>query len=666
MCCSRTKRRKIRAKVEEHLKALDCQSGSESESITPEKQTSRADEQHQIARTEQFESVAVSADVLPELDQPIAQSSTLKDVCSLECNFSDSESHLRSQLTEWVTAHNISHTALSDLLKILRQTGLDLPKDPRTLLLTPQSHEVKHIAGGSYYHFGLASAIASELIHHELHKLPDSLSFHINIDGLPLFKSSNVQLWPILGKLSSVPKSHPFLIGLYSGVSKPSSVQEYLQAFIDDVKSACLTGLDFNGKHFTISLPTAFVCDAPARAYIKCVKGHTGYYSCERCTQKGVYINGRMSYPEISAPLRSDRQFAEMEDQEHHTGVSPLIDLGIGLVTTFVLDYMHLICLGVVRKLIYLWLKGPLRCRLSVGLLRVISEQMKFARQYFPRTFCRRPRSLLEVAQWKATEFRQFLLYTGPVVLCNNLPNDKYLNFLVLSVSVRILLSPTLCVQYCDYSENLLKYFVENFAHLYGQEFLAYNVHSLIHLAQDARRFGPLDNVSCFPFENFLGKLKKMVKRPQNPVQQIVRRVNERHKVRRRKCTDANEKHYRCHPTGPVPSGYENCLPYKDYRDKDTFISCSAGNNCFEHSGRVALVKNILQSPSGRTYVVCQYFDKYKPFFDHPLDSSCLGIKMVSGLTDQLQVLSVTDVARKIILLPFRDCFVALPLLHDC
>ena len=54
--------------------------------------------------------------------------------------------------------------------------------------------------------------------------------------------------------------------------------------------------------------------------------------------------------------------------------------------------------------------------------------------------------------------------------------------------------------------------------------FLVYNVHGLLHLADDARRFG----ASVFPFENFLGQLKR---KAQNPIAQIVRRVVEMHNV---------------------------------------------------------------------------------------------------------------------------------------
>jgi len=32
----------------------------------------------------------------------------------------------------------------------------------------------------------------------------------------------------------------------------------------------------------------------------------------------------------------------------------------------------------------------------------------------------------------------------------------------------------------------------------------------LIHLSADVKKFGPLDSFSAFPFESFLGRLKKI------------------------------------------------------------------------------------------------------------------------------------------------------------
>lgn len=46
-----------------------------------------------------------------------------------------------------------------------------------------------------------------------------------------------------------------------------------------------------------------------------------------------------------------------------------------------------------------------------------------------PREFARQPMSLDYLDKWKATEFRQFLLYTGPVVLKSVVSADTYHHF---------------------------------------------------------------------------------------------------------------------------------------------------------------------------------------------------------------------------------------------
>ena len=73
----------------------------------------------------------------------------------------------------------------------------------------------------------------------------------------------------------------------------------------------------------------------------------------------------------------------------------------------------------------------------------VMSAYMVSLRQYLPSNFARSPRSLFST--WKAAELRQFLLYMGPVVLLNNIPSRMYKNFLLMSVAMRIFLSPALC-----------------------------------------------------------------------------------------------------------------------------------------------------------------------------------------------------------------------------
>ncbi len=58
---------------------------------------------------------------------------------------------------------------------------------------------------------------------------------------------------------------------------------------------------------------------------------------------------------------------------------------------------------------------------------------------------------------------------------------------------------------------------------LYEKELVVYNVHGLVHLPDDVKKFGPLDTFSAFPFENFVGQLKRLVREPQGTLQQVVR-----------------------------------------------------------------------------------------------------------------------------------------------
>ena len=189
-------------------------------------------------------------------------------------------------------------------------------------------------------------------------------------------------------------------------------------------------------------------------------------------------------------------------------------------------------------------MKGDLEYRLPSHKINNISSNLLSLRNTMPREFSRKPRTMSEFRHWKATELRQFLLYTGPVVLCDILLKQMYQNFVTLSVAINCLLSPDFAgkVEYQNYAEKLLINFVLNFKQIYGASQLVYNVHSLIHLAQDCRKFGVLDNVSAFPYENYLGMLKKWVRRPQNPIAQIVCRIAEKESIIKHNYTKGNEE----------------------------------------------------------------------------------------------------------------------------
>ena len=126
--------------------------------------------------------------------------------------------------------------------------------------------------------------------------------------------------------------------------------------------------------------------------------------------------DGRVVYDTVDeiAP-RTDEQFLEMEySPDHQRHRTPLIEIGFPCVTSFVLDYMHLVCLGAVRRILVFLKKGPRKCKLSLQLLNRISDNLKSLNGQLPSEFARQPRTLDELPNWKATEFRQFLLLYRP------------------------------------------------------------------------------------------------------------------------------------------------------------------------------------------------------------------------------------------------------------
>ena len=71
-----------------------------------------------------------------------------------------------------------------------------------------------------YIHFGLRRTIEGQLNHYpeEVLKKHNTLELSLDIDGLPLFKSSKIALWPVLCAIHLHP-THVFPVTLTSGPS---------------------------------------------------------------------------------------------------------------------------------------------------------------------------------------------------------------------------------------------------------------------------------------------------------------------------------------------------------------------------------------------------------------------------------------------------------------
>ena len=176
------------------------------------------------------------------------------------------------------------------------------------------------------------------------------------------------------------------------------------------------------------------------------------------------------------------------------------------------LDYMHCISLAVMRRFLRLWTKVPLTYLLGHQTKDLISSALLSLSSFMPREFARKPRSLKD--RWKATEFRFFLVYTGPVVLYNKIPTELSSNIMLLSIGIHMLLNRNLCEHYAVYAHQLLVSFVQYYSQLFGTNQVVYNVHTLVHLADCVRNHGSLDKYKDFPLPtgNVLSKPAKIRK----------------------------------------------------------------------------------------------------------------------------------------------------------
>lgn len=254
---------------------------------------------------------------------------------------------------------------------------------------------------------------------------------------------------------------------------------------------------------------------------------------------------------------------------------------------------MHSVCLGVVKKILLTLLKGPLNVRLSGQKVKLVSEQLLSLKPYFPLELNRKPRDLIELPRWKATEFRSFLLYTAPVVLRKNVPTGIY-EHLLLHTGITILLSSHhISILGCNLANELLCVFLNHCEEIYGREYYVYNIHTLCHLSDEVEKHGPLDLFSAFPFENYLGKIKKLVKSPNKPLQQIIRRIKEINECHIHKLHNHIEK--QClieHNTGPTLS---NCFVSHQFKknvyNHQTF---TVNSYCMSNDSLIIQIHNII------------------------------------------------------------------------
>lgn len=592
--------------------------------------------------------------VIPiSIDNFVEPSESLHDCQPSEAD--DSPDVLIESLRHWAHDFTVPQVAVSSLLKILDSNGVTgLPLDCRTLVGTPKYRDVCVVSPGTYCHIGLFKAL--DVFMKNCSERPSELTIDVNIDGVPISQITNDGFWLILARVNAAKfSSQIYVIGAYQGKRKPKVFSEFLMPFIEEAKE--IGNYKFEGVTVVANI-RFIVCDATARNYCLGTKSFNGYYGCGRCSQKGVFKK-RMTYPDINAPKRTNASFRTQSQPEHHNVDSPFLELAIDMIIYFPLDYLHTVCLGVVKRILYMWRSGDTRSMIGSQCWEIISERLILISKFQPSEFQRKCRSLQEISNFKGTEFRSLIMYLLPIVTKNVLPDNKYNNILLLHVAFLILVDPKFSKTHTTIAQKLLEDFVRSFLSIYGSSHLVYNVHSLVHIVDDVNSYGTLDSYSAFPFESYMSKVKKMIHKKNQTLAQLCNRVEESYKLHK--------------PSKLIIESSSNVTFKKKDKTqtnvfKEIIFNDFKVNNNIRDQWFMSKDREVYKFDSCNTLdrnISCYQLKNKREFFNLPISSELFDIYISNGkLSSSLKSVPIDNVKCKIFAMPLDNDIVFAPLRH--
>lgn len=274
---------------------------------------------------------------------------------------------------------------------------------------------------------------------------PENFSFSFFTDGVALGKQSRKKtLWPIYISINELPPKERsktmMLCGLYVGPEDPDQ-SVFLKPFVEEANQLSNRGFAWThkGKEMISKvIPLIAIADSVARCKLLNLQTFSAHYGCTFCYQKQTRTLKRLKFTIPATPVKErtveshaqdlvkvyDQRFASKEEDRVVKGVkgpSCLQDLHyFNLFEGFVVDYMHNIPLGVVKTYFTLitdstrmkfWYTLENEQFAMEDVLSLIEERLKTITP--PSSITRTPRSVKDTANWRANEWRSFLLFYG-------------------------------------------------------------------------------------------------------------------------------------------------------------------------------------------------------------------------------------------------------------
>ena len=372
----------------------------------------------------------------------------------------------------------------------------------------------------------------------------------LSLDGVQECKSTNASIDIYCVKFKQCRNIYPVrLIKRFNGYKY--NEQEELQHVVSDINEN------------EIDLETA-VLDNPKRSVAKNVKSHSATHPCEYCECAAVsYIDDTMSKNQLTWPpstmngrprtitgIRKNVNSIEAGDEDLTKnylkgikGRSVFLDQpNFDMIQDMPTEYMHLICLGIVKRMVELTYKvGKKRFRKS-KLKRINPKCFNDIINSIlsTREFSRRCRNL-DTAVYKAQEYRNLLLVFFPIFQQNiseKFKKERQVWF-TLVFMVRACVLPNEEYEHVNVATivSASELFYNLYFELYGQQNCSYSIHVAPSHLLKIRGNVPFTERSAFAFESFYAEMKNLFKAgTSSPLKQVLKNTFMKRKLEHHVC----------------------------------------------------------------------------------------------------------------------------------
>ncbi|KAK6489849.1 hypothetical protein HHUSO_G6776 [Huso huso] len=333
----------------------------------------------------------------------------------------------------------------------------------------------------------------------------NTLSVNFSCDGVPVFKSSQYSIWPVLCVLNELPPverlKHVLMASLWFGSKKPD-MNLYLQPFVNECQDLMQSGVDWENavtqeKINSKVVCTVAICDSVARPLLQNMMQFNGLHGCGFCTDPGTNVpKGRgmtRAYPyKKDFVLRSSTETIE---QTEHAFLNKKTVCGVkgpsilmcipnfDIIDGFIPDYMHCALLGVARQMMRLWVESKYHrypFYLGTQVERIDSRLLPIKP---PSNISRIPRSVTQYKFWKAHEWFAWLVFYSVPVLKGILQEKYFLHWCLLVEGIAILTSQSISEEQLYHCEWVFIHFVvltEKLFFLYHCEQFFFSFHFVV------------------------------------------------------------------------------------------------------------------------------------------------------------------------------------------